>query len=158
MYEQARLQTGLSRETAAFALHIGSRTLYGYEKGLVPVPPEVVVEMSREYGCPELPEDHCAVNCPIGQVTACKLRTMPLPEAAMQFLKEFGDVKRRTDRIIDVTCDGRIDEEELAEFREIWREILELEYAIGNFKRQVIRMLEVPVRAQKNTALKAAAI
>ena len=39
MYKEARLAAGLSREKAAWKLHIGNRTLYDYETEKTMVPP-----------------------------------------------------------------------------------------------------------------------
>lgn len=67
MYRVARKALRMSREEAAAALHIGTKTLANYEDGKSIPPPEVVLEMSRLYGKPLLPHRYCRENCAIGK-------------------------------------------------------------------------------------------
>jgi transcriptional regulator with XRE-family HTH domain len=66
MYREGRKQTGLSIEEAAWRLHIAPRTLIKYEAGETVPPPEVVLEMSREYHIPWLTQVYCREHCAIG--------------------------------------------------------------------------------------------
>lgn len=41
MWKEARIKAGLSRDEAAWRLHIGGRTLYDYETGKTLTPPDI---------------------------------------------------------------------------------------------------------------------
>lgn len=67
MYRDARDALGLSRDEAAFRLHIGSRTLVDYEAGKTVPPPDVVLGMSKLYRLPWLTQIYCKEHCAIGE-------------------------------------------------------------------------------------------
>ena len=140
MYEQARLQCRLSREHAADLLHIGSRTLFGYEKQQVTVPAEVVLAMADLYGRPDMPARYCENECPIGQRYAHKVVETSFPLSVLEFLKRFNDVKDKIDSLIRISADGNIQAHELEEFTDIYTDMGELEESIAIFKLQVMGM------------------
>lgn len=68
MYRDAREHAGISRDEAAFRLHVGTRTLAYYEAGERLPAPDVVLEMCRQYNQPDMTLRYCRECCPIGQV------------------------------------------------------------------------------------------
>lgn len=56
MFRDARNKAGLSREGAAFRLHIGTRTLNNYENGVTVTTPDVVLKMTEVCKQPTLKE------------------------------------------------------------------------------------------------------
>lgn len=71
MFREARLQTGMSAEEAAFRLNVGIRTLYRYERGETIPPADVICLMARTYKKPELIYRYCREYCPIGNQYGC---------------------------------------------------------------------------------------
>ena len=71
MFREARLQTGMSAEEAAFKLCVGIRTLYRYEAGETVPPADVVCMMARTYRKPGLLYLYCRKYCPIGAQYGC---------------------------------------------------------------------------------------
>lgn len=139
MLKQARKETGLSTEAAAFSLHIGRRTLINYENGQTVVPQEVVLRMAEVYGKPDLLARYCSNLCPIGQCTAHCFEKDHMASMVLGLLKEFEDVDRLRSRIISIAADDRLDESEKPEFQAIMREVVELEKAIGELKQFSLR-------------------
>lgn len=66
-YREGRKFAGLTIEESAFRFHIAPRTLSKYESGDIVPPPEVVLQMSREYRQPEMTLRYCHENCAIGK-------------------------------------------------------------------------------------------
>ena len=134
MLKAARNAAGLSREEAAHRLHVGSRTLASYELGETLAPPDVVMGMSRVYDDPTLPADYCAILCPIGQVLAHSLDRSEFAISVLRLLKEFDDVKKLLNDLTRIAADGQVNAHEMDEFKEIMREMIELERQIEELK------------------------
>lgn len=134
MLKAARNAAGLSREEAAHRCFIGARTLADYELGKTVPPPDVVMRMAEVYGEPALTADYCAKVCPIGQVLAHSLDRSEFAVTVLRVLKEFADVKGLLDDLMRIASDGRVNQHEVAEFKAIMRELVELERQIGELK------------------------
>jgi len=134
MLRAARNAAGLSREEAAHHLYIGTRTLADYESGRTVAPPDVVMRMAEVYRQPELTADYCAKVCPIGQVLAHSLDRSEFAISVLRLLKEFDDVKKLLNDLTRIAADGQVNAHEMDEFREIMREMIELERQIGELK------------------------
>lgn len=160
MLKEARKQAGLSREEAAFRLHIGTRTLYSYESEDTLPAPEVVLNMAEIYGQRDLPAKYCSTLCPIGQVIAYDYRKANIATIALGILKELTDAGAIKDRLIAIAADGLVAKEELSEFARITRELCELEREIGELKqfaaKNGISLEDIMPNQKEKAALQAA--
>lgn len=134
MFRAARNAAGLSREEAAHRLYIGTRTLSDYETCRTIAPPDVVMRMAEVYKAPELTAEYCSKVCPIGQVFAYTLERSELAVTVLRVLKEFADVEKLKEQLIQIASDGKVCEKEEAEFRTIMKELVELEKQICELK------------------------
>ena len=134
MLKAARNAAGLSREEAAHRLYIGSRTLADYESGRTVAPPDVVMRMAEVYQEPALTADYCAKICPIGQILAHSLDRSEFAISVLRLLKEFDDVKKLLNDLTRIAADGQVNAHEMDEFKEIMREMIELERQIEELK------------------------
>lgn len=150
MFREARNQAGISRDEAAFRLHIGTRTLTNYEHQVTVTPPEIALKMQEIYHDPTLTARYCAEFCPIGQIFA-----HPVPEhnnlcqSVLGLLKEQDDVTQLRSKLMEITSDGVIDAEELAVFEGIMEELLDLEKKIEELKLQAALMISLPELMEK---------
>lgn len=150
MFRSARNQSGLSREEAAFRLHIGSRTLTNYEHGNTTVPPETAFAMQEVYRDPTITARYCSEYCPIGQVFAHDVpEHNNLCQSVLGLLAEHDDVGKMRDTLIEIASDGVIDEHELADFEKIMDELLALEMKIEELKIQAAKIISIPSMMQK---------
>lgn len=150
MFRSARNIAGLSREEAAFSIHIGSRTLNNYEHGLTTVPPDVALRMQDIYMDPTLTAKYCADYCPIGQIFAHSVpQEHNLCSAVLGLLKEQNDFSRVRESLIDIASDGIISKDELPEFEEIMEELIDLEKRIEEIKLAAAAMISIPAMMQK---------
>jgi len=139
MLRKARNATGLSREEAAHRIYIGTRTLADYELGRTIAPPDVVIRMAEVYREPALPADYCSIVCPIGQVIAHSIDRSEFAITVLRVLKEFADVEKLRDNLIQIASDGKINPHEVDEFKTIMKEMVELERWIGELKYFALR-------------------
>jgi len=139
MYRAARNKTRLSREEAAHRLYVGTRTLADYENGCTIAPPDVVMRMAKVYNEPALTADYCSKVCPIGQVLAHSLDRTEFAVTVLRVLKEFADVERMKESLINIAADGELRQDEVDEFEVVLREMVELEKRIGELKYFALR-------------------
>lgn len=147
MYKAARDTAEMSQEAAAWALHIGRRTLSDYENGKSQVPPDVALKMSETYGRPELCARYCAEICPIGRIHAYPVENKGLEAAVLGFIKEYRDVGRMQDRLIEIAADGHIGPEEHGIFTMIVAEMGDIVQKV-----QTIKLLAASIGAKKEKA------
>jgi DNA-binding XRE family transcriptional regulator len=158
MFKEARNRSGLSRDEAAFRLHIGTRTLTNYEHQVTVTPPEIALRMQEIYNDPTLTARYCSEYCPIGQVFAHSVpERSNLCQSVLGLIKEQKDVEQVRSRLIDIASDGIVEDHELADFKDIMEELLDLEMKIEELKLQAARLISIPAMMQKRkTALAAA--
>lgn len=123
-----------SKEGAAELLGVSVSTLSDYELGLTKiVPPDMVVKMSDLYSAPELRNFYCTEMCPLG----CEMPKVSVEDLdritlrALSSLKNVGKVK---DKLLDITEDGIISEDEEADMKEILESLEELEQISQSFR------------------------
>lgn len=104
-----------SREGAAEMLGISVSTLADYELGNTKVVPvDKVVLMADLYKAPELKNQYCKTECPIGQLMPIATEIKGLEGITLRLLREF-DATRMEEikqQLMDITADGVIDKEE----------------------------------------------
>lgn len=140
MYRSAREQNGLSRDEAAFRLHIGTRTLAYYE-ALERMPsPDIVLNMSKEYKRPDLTIKYCK-ECPIGDVYSYEYLNNidnSIPAVTMKLISELKEAVVAIDTILEISvnkrCKNDFTEKEWMQFGRAIHELLDVEHNIEILK------------------------
>lgn len=112
-----------SREGAAEALGVSASSLADYELGITKViPVDKVVMMADLYNAPELKAWYCTSECPIG-------KSFPMPSSelstvertTLNLLRQLRqeDVEEVKEKLIDITADGVISEDERVDLQQI---------------------------------------
>ena len=124
IYQLTREALGLSREKAS-ELH-GSITQERIEKieseKVLPYPEEVLV-MSKKYKKPELCNHYCVNTCPIGQQYVPEIKMKDLPQIVLEMIASLNMINKKQERLIEITADGSITEDELGDFTQIKKEL-----------------------------------
>lgn len=134
MYRIARKEADLTLEEAAWQLNVAPRTLGKYESGELRVPPETAIRMGHVYNMPELPLNHCAKHCAIGQIYHPVFELGNVATGTLQLMRELRDVNERMGALVNIAADGHISPEELTEFETILQELAELGEAIERMR------------------------
>lgn len=137
IYQQARDKTEMTRvavEDATKGILSASR-IEKIENGSLNAHPEDVILMAKVYNKPELCNYFCTKECQIGEKYVPVVETIhDLPQIALELLSNLNALNRVKERIIDITADGRITDDELEDF-ELFRERLsEMSLAIETLK------------------------
>lgn len=123
-YQVRREELGLSRERASELLEtITQDRIERIETGKYPAYPEEVLNMAEKYQDPQLCNYYCARECAIGKRYVPEVEVKHLSQIVLEMLASLNSVRTRQDRLIDITADGRITAEEVADFVKIQREL-----------------------------------
>lgn len=111
-----------SREGAAELLGISVSTLADYELGNTKVVPvDKVVLMADLYKAPELKNQYCKTECPIGQCMPIATEVKGLEGITLRLIREFDTVRldEIKSQLTDIAADGVVDEDERSHLQKI---------------------------------------
>lgn len=124
IYYEIRKKLGLSREKASEILEsIPPERIERIEKErFLPHPDEVLI-MSEKYNEPSLCNHYCSQECPIGQKYVPEIKVRDLSQIVLEMLASLNSMKKSQERLIEITADGVIDDNELEDFINIQKEL-----------------------------------
>ena len=131
IYQKTREELRLTRETASELLE--SITPERIEKieneRSLPHPDEVLI-MSEKYKQPSLCNYYCANQCPIGQQYVPEVKIKDLSQIVIEMLASLNSMNKKKDRLIEITVDGKISEDEIEDFVVIQQELEKISIAV----------------------------
>ncbi len=126
-----------SREGAAELLGISVSTLADYELGNTKVVPvDKVVLMADLYKAPELKNQYCKTECPIGQQMPIATEIKGLEGITLRLLREFDAdmISEMKQQLMDIAADGVIDEDERPHLQKILGKLDDITKAISEMR------------------------
>ena len=111
--EEAELTRAQASEKMVF---ISESRIDKVESEKSPIHPEEVLAMSKAYKRPELCNYYCSNECPIGIEFVPEVRIKDLSQIVLEMLASINTLHRQKDRLIEITEDGTIDDDELRDF------------------------------------------
>jgi hypothetical protein len=135
IYFQAREAAQLTRTEA-------SERMPGYSESKIErmenerstIHPEDIVAMAEAYKRPDLCNYYCAKDCSIGQATVPEIQVNSLPEIVLGLLSTLNAFEARKNRLIDISVDGDISDEELYDYVSIQNELDKMSLSIDALK------------------------
>lgn len=135
VYWLAREEAGLTRAAASEALaFISESRLEKIENGSTQITPEDVLAMERAYRKPGLCNYYCVEECPIGRESVPRVEVKELSKIVLEMLATLNALNRQKDRLIEITEDGRIDDEELRDFVAIQDKLEKISSVAGSMR------------------------
>ena len=105
------------------------------ENGTLNAYPEDVLKMAQVYNKPELCNYYCTKECEIGKKYVPAVESIhDLPQTTMGLLSSLNALTRYKDRIIDITADGKITDDEKADFEKFKKHLNEMALAIESLR------------------------
>lgn len=124
IYHSTREELGLSRETASELLGtISPERIERIENEKIVPHPEDILAMSKGYKAPHLCNYYCSNECPIGQEYVPEVKVKDLSQIILEMLASLNSMKKSQEKLIEITADGVIDDDELADFIHIQEEL-----------------------------------
>ncbi len=142
IYQSFREELGLSRDKASELLEsISPERIERIENGKFPAHPDEVVVMADKYKVPELCNYYCANECEIGKQYVPEVHVKDLSRIVLEMLSSLNSVRKKQERLIDITVDGTIDENEIGDFIDIQDELERISVTVETLQLWVERML-----------------
>ena len=142
LYHRTRESLQLTREAASELLE--SITPERIEKieneRSLPHPDEVLV-MAEKYKQPSLCNFYCANQCPIGQQYVPEVTVKDLSQIVLEMLASLNSMYKQKERLIEITVDGEVSEDELKDFIYIQVELERISIAVETLQLWSERML-----------------
>ncbi len=120
IYFRSREERGLTREEASEVLEglTADRIEKIENERSLPHPDEVLM-MAEGYKAPHLCNYYCANECPIGQQYVPEIQVKDLSRIVLEMLASLNTAQKLKERLIEITADGEIQEDEIADFVQI---------------------------------------
>ena len=133
VYQTSREALGYTRETAAEKLQFISEDRIEkieYEKSLPH--PEEILAMAECYNNPALCNYFCSHECPIGIEHVPEIKEKALSQITLEMLATLHKLTKAKERLIEITADGELTEDEIPDFLHIRSELQKMAMAIDS--------------------------
>ncbi|MCR5747906.1 MAG: helix-turn-helix transcriptional regulator [Lachnospiraceae bacterium] len=124
IYQLSREEQGFTREQASEAIGFMSDSRIEKIESEKSYPqPDEILAMAEVYKKPSLSNYYCSHECPIGRENVPEIKSSSLSEIVLAMLAELNSFNKIRDRLIDITADGKISDDELPDFLKIQEEL-----------------------------------
>ena len=135
VYQLSREAKEFSREAASEALqYVSADRIEKIESGKSMPHPDEVLLMEQGYGDATLSNYYCTHECPIGMKYVQKAELKELPQLTVELLSALNAMEDEKNRLIDISVDGRVTENERAQFDAILRKLSALDRSIRGMR------------------------
>ena len=104
--------------------------------------PDEVLLMSDQYKQPDLCNYYCANQCPIGAQYVPEIKIKDLSQIVLETIASLNAMQKKKDRLIEITVDGEITDDELEDFVQIQQELEKISVAVETLQLWCERMLD----------------
>lgn len=156
IYQTTREEMKLTREKASELLaYISEDKLYKIESKLTTPHPEEIVTMSEVYKKPSLCNYYCANECEIGKKYVPEIKIKDLSQIVLEMLNSLNAVSKKKERLVEITVDGVIDDDEIKDFIDIQNELEKISITVETLQLWAEKMLVTGrIDAEKYNELK----
>ena len=142
LYQKTREGLKLTRETASELLEtLSPERIEKIENDRVLPHPDEVLLMAQKYKQPSLCNYYCANQCPIGAQYVPEIKVKDLSQIILEMLASLNSMQKEKDRLIEITVDGKISGDELADFIAIQEQLEKISIAVETLQLWSERML-----------------
>ena len=143
IYQICREEMELTREKASELLEtISADRIEKIESGKSLPHPDEVVRMSDCYKMPNLCNQFCAKECPIGQEYVPEVSMKELSQITLEMLASLNSVEKKKERLIEIVADGKIEEDEYTDFIKIQDELEKISLAVEALQLWVEKVID----------------
>ena len=124
IYQTSREELGYTRAEAAEKLgFISADRIEKIESEKTLPHPEEILAMADCYKAPSLCNYFCSHECPIGQEYVPEIKAKELSRITLEMLAALNNLAKRKERLVEITVDGEITEDEISDFVVIQEEL-----------------------------------
>ncbi len=142
IYQLSRENLELTREKASELLEsITADRIEKIESGRsLPHPDEILI-MAQKYKTPGLCNHYCSQECPIGIQYVPKIESKILSQIVLEMLASLNSIDKKKNRLIEITADGKVSDDELKDFVLIQDELEQISKTADSLKLWVETMI-----------------
>ena len=135
IYQISREEINLTREAASSLLEtISADRIEKIESEKSYPHPDEILAMSKGYKKPTLCNYYCSNECPIGKVHVPEVHLKDLSQITLEMLASLNTLNTEKNRLIEITVDGKITKDEMADFERIQNELNQISLAVDSLK------------------------
>ena len=135
IYQISREDIGLTREAAAESLEfISSDRIEKIENEKSLPHPDEILAMAECYKNPALCNYYCSHECPIGQEYVPEIKLKDLSQITLEMLASLNSLEKEKSRLIEITVDGIISEDEKEDFERIQNHLAQIAMAVDSLQ------------------------
>ncbi|MCR5733240.1 MAG: helix-turn-helix transcriptional regulator [Lachnospiraceae bacterium] len=135
IYQTSRESLGLTREAAAEILgFISEDRIEKIESEKTLPHPEEILAMADGYKNPSLCNYFCSQVCPIGQKYVPKVKVKDLSQITVEMMVSLNNLNKNRDRLMEITVDGEITEDEMTDFCNIQNELDKISQTVDSLR------------------------
>lgn len=135
IYQTSREDIGLTREAAAELLaFISSDRIEKIENEKSLPHPDEILAMADCYKNPGLCNYYCSHECPIGQEYVPEVKLKDLSQITLEMLASLNSLEKEKTRLIEITVDGVISDDEKEDFERIQNQLAQIAMAVDSLQ------------------------
>ena len=135
IYQTSREEMKLTRESASEKLKfISSDRIEKIENEKSLPHPEEILAMADCYKNPSLCNYYCSHECPIGQEYVPEVKFKELSQITLEMLASLNTLEKEKNRLIEITVDGVISDDEKKDFEKIQEQLAQISLAIDSLE------------------------
>lgn len=142
IFQLSREELGYSREKASELLGwISPERIEKIENEKSMPHPDEILAMSIVYKNPKLCNSYCANLCPIGQEYVPEVKIKDLSQIVLEMLASLNAMRKKQERLIEITADGKISGDEVEDFIRIQEDLEKISITVETLQLWSERML-----------------
>lgn len=135
IYQLNRERLELTREKASELLEsVTSDRIEKIESGKSLPHPDEVLAMAKCYQNPLLCNYFCSEECPIGRQYVPKVESKMLSQIVLEMLASLNSIDKKKNRLIEITADGEVSDDELKDFVAIQEELEQISLTVESLQ------------------------
>ena len=145
VYKDIRKKLSLTRDEVCDKANelncpLQSERLERIENGKFDIQPDEVLLLSQIYADPMLCNQYCSKECPIGQKYVPEIKVKDLAQIVLEMLSSLNSMKKSQERLIEITADGEISDDEIKDFVFIQKELERISITVETLQLWVEKM------------------
>jgi len=135
IYQISREAVSLTREAASELLeYISADRIEKIESEKTFPQPDEILAMADCYKNPSLCNYYCSHECPIGKEYFPEVKFKELSQITLEMLASLNSLEKEKNRLIEITVDGVISNDEMQDFLKIKEQLSQIAMAIDSLQ------------------------
>ena len=131
IYQLFREECGLTRDGASELMDgVSASRIEKFEYELQEPTPYDILQMADCYKRPDLCNYYCSHKCAIGDRYVPEVESSELSSIILETIASLNDIQPLTDRLIQITRDGKITDDEIKDFALISKKLNDISLAV----------------------------